>query len=236
MARGTTLGQLIEDLRAEAGHALSPALGASTRDVLKKVLQRQQKRLWEDYAWPFLRLTVDIPVQAGLRYYNVPNNMTYERIERVEFKWGDRWQPLQYGINYEHYNQYDSDKDIRSYPLYRYREFGTNQIEVWPVPSQNGSAANKEGLLRVVGIRNLNPLLADANTADLDDQLIVLYAAGEILTRQKAQDAKDKLAQAAAHYLRLKARNSKSAPFVISQDEPLAYTPKGPPMVAIQVP
>ena len=78
--------------------------------------------------------------------------------------------------------------------------------------------------------------MADSDRADLDDQLIVLFAAGELLQRQKAGDAKDKLLQAAAHYQRLKARNSKSDSFVMSQDEPLAYTPKGPPMVAVQKP
>lgn len=232
MARGTTLGQLVEDLRAEAGHALQPALGASTRDVLINVLRRQQKRLWEDYSWPFLRVSRDVPVQAGLRYYNIPTNLTYERIERVEFKYGDRWQKLEYGIGLEHFNQYDSDLGIRSYPVYRFREAENGQIEVWPVPSENGSSTT--GLIRFTGIRNLNSFTADADRADLDDQLLVLFAAAEVLARQKTNDASSKLAQAQAHYARLKARNSKSEPFVMGADEPKGYTPKGPPMVAIQ--
>lgn len=234
MARGTTLGQLIEDLRAEAGHALAPSLGASTRDVFINVLRRQQKRLWEDYSWPFLRVSRDVAVQAGLRYYNIPNDMTWERIERVEFKWGDRWQKLEYGIGYEHYNQYDSDLDIRSYPVYRYREAENNQVELWPVPSENGSLTTRDGIVRFTGIRNLSQFTADADRADLDDQLIVLFSAAEVLARQKTNDASSKLAQAQAHYARLKARNSKSESFVMGADEPTGYTPKGPPMVAIQ--
>lgn len=234
MARGTTLGQLIEDLRAETGHALAPSLGASTRDVFITVLRRQQKRLWEDYAWPFLRVHRDVAVQAGQRYYNLPVDMTWERIERVEFKWGDRWQRLEYGIGLEHYNQYDSDLDIRSYPVYRYREAGGNQVELWPVPSENGSTTTHTGIVRFTGIRNLSPFIATADRADLDDQLIVLFAAAEVLARQKANDASSKLAQAQAHYARLKARNSKSEAFVMGADEPTGYTPKGPPMVAVQ--
>jgi len=236
MARGTTLGELVEDLRAEAGHALAPSLGASTRETLIKVIQRQQKRLWDDYAWPFLRINTNVAVQAGLRYYTMPANLTYERIEHMSFKWGNRYQKLGYGIGNEHFNQYDSDLDIRSYPIYRYREYGTNQIEVWPIPSQNGNLTTQDGILRFTGIRNLNPLVAQADVAELDDQLIVLFAAAEVLARQKAGDASSKLAQAQAHYQRLKARNSKSDPFVMSQDEPLSYTPSGPPMVAIQSP
>jgi hypothetical protein len=234
MARGTTLGQLIEDLRAESGHSLAPSHGAATRDVLINVLNRIQRRYWEDYAWPFLRASRDVAVQAGLRYYSIPSDFTYERIERIEFKWGDRWQPLTYGIDINHYNQYDSDLDIRSYPIYRYREAENNQIEIWPISSENGSVATFDGILRFTGIRNLNPLIAEADRADLDDQLLVMYAAAEILARQKSADAGAKLQQAEKHYARLKARNSKSEPFVMSADEPKAYTPKGPPMVAIQ--
>ena len=60
MARGTTLGILINDLRSEIGHSLEPSLGKSTRDVLVNVIQRNQRRLWDDYAWPFLRVQRDI--------------------------------------------------------------------------------------------------------------------------------------------------------------------------------
>lgn len=234
MARGTSLGQLIDDLRAESGQSLQPSLGPSTRDVLINILNRVQRRYWEDYAWPFLRVSRDVAVQAGMRYYGIPSDLTYERIERVEFKWGDRWQPLTYGIDISHYNQYDSDLDIRSYPIYRYREAESNQVEIWPVPSENGSAASFDGILRFTGIRNLNPLVAESDVAELDDQLLIMFAAAEILARQKASDAGAKLQQAERHYARLKARNSKSEPFVMSNDEPKSYTPKGPPMVAIQ--
>ena len=73
MARGVTLGQLITDLRSEIGHSLSPALGKNTRDVLINILQRNQRRLWEDYAWPFLRVEKDVTMAAGQRYYDLPD-------------------------------------------------------------------------------------------------------------------------------------------------------------------
>lgn len=58
----------------------------------------------------------------------------------------------------------------------QYDAYGSvaGQIEVWPVPSNNGSASTKEGVLRLQGIKNLSPLGAKTDTADLDDQLIVL--------------------------------------------------------------
>lgn len=233
MARGTSLGQLLDDLRAEVGHSLNPALGVNTRDVLINVLQRQQKRLWEDYSWPFLRVNRDIVAQAGLRYYNIPADLTFEKIERVQFKWGDRWQDLEYGIGESQFNQYDSDRDIRSWPIQRWYVTDDNRIEVWPIPAQNGSAATTDGLIRITGIRKPNPLVNDAHTADLDDQLIVLYAAAEILARQKQADAQNKLQQAQAHYARLKARNSKGSTFVMGADYQDAYRPNNPPVVAV---
>lgn len=233
MARGSTLGQLLDDLRAEVGHSLNPALGVNTRDVLINVLQRQQKRLWEDYTWPFLRVDRDITAQAGLRYYTLPADLTFERIELVEFKWGDRWYPLTYHIGREQLNQYDSDRDVRSWPVERWDVTDDGRIEVWPVPAQNGNASTGDGTIRLRGIRKLRPLLADADAADLDDQLIVLYAAAEILARQKQADAQNKLQQAQAHYARLKARTSKGDTFVMGARQVDAYTPPPPPQVAV---
>ena len=87
--------------------------------------------------------------------------------------------------------------------------------------------------IKVTGIKNLSNLVADSDTADLDDQLIVLYAAAEVLTRQKQSDANNKLGQAQAHYARLKARMAKTETFVISGGEPEGmYRPKGPPLIA----
>ena len=233
MARGTTLGILINDLRSEIGHSLEPNLGRSTRDVLINVIQRNQRRLWDDYAWPFLRVMRDLNIQKSQRYYDLPNDMVFERIERVEFKHGDYWEKMEYGIGADQYNQYDSDRGIESAPIQRYDTAENDQIEVWPVPSENSTASNKNGMVRIHGIKNLGGLINDSDKADLDDQLIVLYSAAEMLARQKQADAQNKLAQAQAHYNRLKARLAKTETFVIGGGEPEGmYRPKGPPLIA----
>lgn len=233
MARGTTLGNLVNDLRSEVGHSLNSNLGSSMRDVLINSIQRVQRRLWDDYSWPFLRVRRDIDLQDGARYYDLPADMVFERIERVEFKYGDIWEPVSYGIGRDQYNQYDSDRDIRSWPIYRYDNYENNQIEVWPIPNQNIDATTGSGKLRIHGIRNLSALVEDSDTADLDDQLIVLYAAANILTRQRQADAGGKLQEANAHYMRLKARLSKSDTFVMGAETSDEYQPKGPPRVAV---
>ena len=220
MARGTSLGQLIEDLRSEVGHSLQPSLGKSTRDVLINTLQRTQRRLWDDYSWPFLRVRRDITVNTGQRYYDLPADMVFERIEVVEYKNGHTWDKLGYGIGRHEYNQHDSDRNITSHPIEKYAAYENNQIEFWPIPNKNTNAADGDGAIRIHGIKNLSAFVAEADLADLDDQLIVLYAAGEVLARQKQADAQNKLAQAQAHYARLKARLSKTDSFVIGGGMP----------------
>lgn len=233
MARGVTLGQLLDDVRAEVGHSLQPNLGKASRDVLIGMIQRVQKRLWEDYSWPFLKVTRDINIQAGQRYYDLPSDITFERVERVETKHGDYWTKLHYGIGAEQYNQHDSDRGIRSSPIRRYDTYENNQIEFWPIPSNNADTKTGTNSVRIHGIRNLSPFVATSDTADLDDQLIVLYTAAEVLTRQKQGDAQSKLAQAQAHYQRLKARMAKTDTIVIGGGEPEGlYRPKGPPLIA----
>lgn len=233
MARGVSLGQLLEDVRAEVGHSLQPNLGKASRDVLIGMIQRVQKRLWEDYSWPHLKVTRDIEIQAGQRYYDLPNDVVFERVERVETKHGDYWTKLHYGIGAAQYNQHDSDRGVRSSPIRRYDAYENNQIEFWPIPENNSDTTTGTDSIRIYGIRNLSPFIATSDLADLDDQLIVLYAAAEVLTRQKQSDAQNKLAQAQAHYQRLKARMSKTDTFVIGGGEPEGlYRPKGPPLIA----
>lgn len=233
MARNVTLGELIDDVRAEAGHSLQANLGTAMRDVLVKVIQRQQRRLWEDYDWTFLRVDRDVAVQAGQRYYNIPSDLTLERIEKVQFKYGDRWIPMHHGIHREQLDQHDSDKGIRAFPVERWAEHENDQVEFWPIPSQNGSVAEVENVVRFTGIRKLRPLVAESDRADLDDTLLVLYSAAEILAREKSADASLKLQMAEKHYARLKGRNSKSDTFSLSADAP-ARMPMGPKVIAVQ--
>lgn len=233
MARNVTLGELIDDVRAEAGHSLQANLGAAMREVLVRIIQRQQRRLWEDYDWTFLRVDRDVAVQAGQRYYDIPTDLSLERIEKVEFKYGDRWIPMGHGIGRTQLDQHDSDKGIRAFPIERWAEYENDQVELWPIPSQNGSLATSSDIVRFTGIRRLRPLVQESDRADLDDTLLVLYSASEVLAREKAADAGLKLQMAEKHYARIRARNSKTDTFVLNA-EPQSRRPMGPKIIAVQ--
>ena len=196
MARGTQLLQLVENLREEVGRASSVAVGNSDLPGLKQKLRRVQEQLYDEYDWPFLRqIFPALYLQAGEQYYDLPAGLHLERIEAVELWYSNFPRPIERGITPREYAIYNSLTGVRQEPAMAWdvRWTGTSdQIEIWPLPVTNAQ------YLTFTGIRNLRPLIAGSDVADLDDQLIVLWAAGEILSRQGAESAPMvvKLAQA----------------------------------------
>ena len=81
------------------------------------------------------------------------------------------------------------------------------KIEVWPIPATADT-------LYLVGKRSLSALTADADTTDLDDQLIVRTAAAELTARENKRDSESHSAAAQARFVRLKSRmNAGTVPF-----------------------
>lgn len=187
MARGTQLLQLVENLREEVGRASSVAVGQSDLPGLKQKLRRTQEQLYDDYDWPFLRqIFPPLYMKAGEQYYDLPAGLHLERIEAVELWYSNFPRPIARGVTPRNYAIYDSAAGVRQEPALAWdvRWTGTaEQIEIWPLPVSNTQ------FLQFTGIRNLRPLVKDSDVADLDDQLIVLWTASEILARQGAQSA-----------------------------------------------
>lgn len=212
MARGTTLGQLVLMLREEIGDATSAALGQNNLSHLKQTLRRTQEFLWNDHSWPHLRVEREEVLQAGERYYTLPADLSFDRVEGVPdcwIKYDETWRPVCYGITPDHYNVSDPEQDECEDPVRCWQVYEDEQYEVWPLPATDGYR------LRFTGIRKLRPLLDDADRADLDDNLIVLFAAAEILARRKSADADAKRTIAGRLYQKLKGAQSKKSMFVM---------------------
>ena len=208
MARGTSLSALRDMLRAEIGASSNVAMGVNTQDQYDHVLRRTQARLWADHDWSFGFIERDEPLIKNERYYAFDNDIDYDRISMASVKWGDIWRPMQAGITPELFNTFDSDAGETSTPAMRWQHYEGNQFEVWPVPSENGQT------LRFRAIKKLPPLLSPSDTAVLDDNLIVLFSAAELLGRSKAADAPAKLSQATSHYNKLKGNSNKGDRFI----------------------
>lgn len=195
MARGTTLEDLIEMYRAEVGRATASSSGVDHRNAEKTIIRRVQEELYDEYDWPHLRMDPYLSLSKGQYWYDLPSKLNYERIEGVYSWWNGDPRGTERGIGPAEYAEFDTDNDERSDPVlkwdFKYNHVAdASQLEVWPIPATNDQK------LQIVGIRNLNALTAEADRADLDDQLIVLFAAAETLARQKSNDAQAKLSKA----------------------------------------
>lgn len=203
MARGTTLSELVTMVREEAGHSTNAALGQNVLGSIKSMIRRQQEILWLDHAWPHMRVQAEILAMAGQRYYTPPAALSLNhRIDQVAVFHADSWHPVEFGIDLAHYNAVNPDSDDREDPVRRYALYNDQQIELWPLPATNNIR------VRFTGTKNLTPLVADADLACLDDQLIVLFVAAELAAKQKQENSNAKLQIAQQHYRRLKGSGS----------------------------
>lgn len=225
MARNTTLLALLRQLRAELSLSQNPAHNASVRDQHVALLQAKQQELWEDYDWPHLRVYPQAPTAAGQRYYDFTSQIPIDRLENIEYRWGDDWAPLVYGIGVEQYNTWDSDRDERSEPVTHWRIYQDDQVELWPIPVSSGDATTLDGYLRLTGIRALRPLVADEDRADIDDRLLVLSVAGDIKAARGADDAPLTLKKAEDRMKRLIGNVSKIKSWSLKGQKPREHRP-----------
>ena len=215
MTRGTTLAQIVSKYRAEAGRSMEVNVGVGDLEAQKNLIRRTQDVLYEGFDWSFLRVDVHKDLYAGQRFYDVPIDLNFDRIEKIHVWYNNYPQEVTRGIRPEQYSIHDSRNDERGDPVLRWDirwTDGAEQIEVWPIPETNGMT------LEFTGIRKLRPLVSDADVADLDDNLIALFAAAETLERQKSADSKPVQAKAISLYNALKGRSQTgSRPLIFGQ-------------------
>lgn len=230
MARNQTLLKILTDVRGEARLSLNPAHNLADRDAQISLIQREQERLWADHDWPHLVVSRYIAVEAGRRYYDpataynelwqAKTDLSLERLIDVSFFDGGVWRRLENGIgDYDRLTN-DSLANVRSWPPRRWARGEDDVIEIWPMPDSTAvrpldqtTPPNMEGIIRLRGVRNLRPFRDDADRADLDDRLLVLYCAAALLAESGAKDTNLKLEAAQRHFSRLKADQSQSETF-----------------------
>lgn len=236
MARGETLGSLVSKLRIAARYDPNPALSQNMVPLFEQTLRDTQERLYDEFDWSFLKVERDKLLEAGQRYYDIPTDLNLERINAVDVWYGGQWVPVERGISLDNYTMINSDADAREDPVQRWDVKDTGdgeQIEVWPVPASNGA------ILRFSGIRKLKPLIAQSDRADLDDQIIVLFSAGELLGGSKNPVAQVKLSQAKKRLETLQGRvvQRRKRSFNIggaSCEDDGGRFPRGPGIVSVQ--
>ena len=187
MARNTQLLRLVQMVREECGRSSSVGVGVDDLPSIKTKLKRTQELFYEKYDWPHLRqFFLREDMLAGERYYDPTDGVDFDRIEEMVIWYNGLAYPIERGIDFSHYNQYDSENDARSEPTRRWDVRWTGvreQIEFWPIPSTNDQK------WQIRGIRQLRDLVADTDVADLDDQMLVLFVAAELLAGKDSKSA-----------------------------------------------
>jgi hypothetical protein len=203
------LSDLVRQLRAEARLSTSSSTGLEADEYLMQLLRRIYETLWDDYEWEHSRLTrADglITLVDGTHLYDLPTDAYFEGIEAVWYKdTGGNWLPLDYGIGHSLMNIEDTDAGEESDPVRRWAPYDTGtktQIEVWPKPGADAT------VIAVTGKRKPAVLKDGDSIVDLDDLVIVLMAAAEVLAESRPHEAKIKADAASARLLKVRAKAS----------------------------
>lgn len=203
MSRNVTLNELTRQVRAEARLSTSTSRGLDDIENIQQMIRRVQETLYDDYDWPFMRVDKEDAtkvLQAGQRYYDFPTTMNMERAFSLWTNSTSVWTKLPQGISLQDYSEQNSDENNRSDPALKWDIINETQYEIWPLPASNG------GLVRFDGVKKLTPMVTTEDRADLDDRMIVLFVAAEILTANKQPDAQLKLQLAQARRAKMQGR------------------------------
>lgn len=205
MARGIAFSELVSQLRDELGRANSASVGVADLSALKQTINRVYESVYDEYDWPHLRKSFTrTTLSAGQQYYDLPSGLNYERIESMRTWYNSIPIPVTRGIDVDDYAIYDPEADERADPVEKWdiRWTGSaEQLEFWPLPSSSNTT------FQITGLQSISTLVNDGDVCLLDDKLIVLFAASQLLKRQKSEDADIVLAQARQRFLTLRKRS-----------------------------
>lgn len=213
MARGQTLGQLMTAVRAEARMTTNAAAGLNSNENIRQVVARIYENLWDQTDWPHLEATFEIQLQAGQSLYGIPAGVRSERLsEKAGYAYypGDarRYPVRAKDIGWVEYNELEpSIPTQRLDPMRFWCIRPDDMIEVWPVPATGWPTTQNSLFLR--GIRNVEPLVDDADICELDGRLVSLFAAAELM----GDKGQPKLAQAQTLLGRLTGKLNKRRTF-----------------------
>ena len=203
MALRQTFGSIVEMARNEARLSTNSSRGVDHLDHVKQLVKRHYTVLAEDFDWEHLSVKRDVAdcrvqLQAGDRYYDLPTAMNNQKIGKMWVKWGTVWREPDYGITFEDYSSRDPDSNNRDDPVSKWDRYGNLQFEVWPLPATNGDAAAPySGWVGFEGQRAITQYVSDSDLADMDDFLVALFVAAELLAENGQKGASDAKVSAA---------------------------------------
>ena len=202
MPIGTQLSVLRQMLNAECGEEMDETISPARVGINNQLLNNQQAFLVNQHAYLLGKVRAQLQANVGQQYYNLPAGIDFDRLEKPDFTNVSNFRyRIGFGIGQEEYNLFRSDLGVTASPVMRWdlvNVGGSLQIELWPIPSVAQS-------IMLAGTLPLTPMVADTDTCVIDDLVLVLFTAAEILARKQSGDTQAKAAKAEAALNSLKA-------------------------------
>jgi hypothetical protein len=202
MPVGTQLSVLRQMLNAECGTEMDETVSPASVAVNNQLLNNQQSFLVNQYAYLRGKTRVELVGVVGQQYYALPAGIDFDRLEKPAFTNVSNFRyTIGFGIGQAEYNIFRSDLGVRATPVMRWDMVNTGgalMIELWPIPSvpQN---------IELAGLLPLTQMVADTDMCVVDDLVLVLFTAAELLARKEAGDAQAKAAKAKAALMSIRA-------------------------------
>lgn len=201
MALRTTYADVVDMARDEARLSTSSSRGTDALAYIQRLVKRHYTTLAEEFEWAHLELKRNDSaarkvLAAGSRIYSFPTSVNVLKITGAYVKHAGVWNPVAYGIGRAEYSLYDPAEDQRNDPVQRWAFHDDDEFEVWPIPASNG-AADSDGEVAFEGQRKVEALTSDASRLDMDDEMVALFVAAEILAGNGQKTAAEVKANAA---------------------------------------
>jgi hypothetical protein len=216
-----TLAKALTLLKAELGANLT--IGTSDDSRYYSMLESQQEWFASMYDWNQLYDKWDVTVVGGSagRYSSFPSvdyngntySINFDRPVIAYVKYTIRWQEMVYGIGIMEYNVRNSELTTPATqdPLmkWRYKPGDNSKFEVWPLGASASQTMRFEGQRKLTSLRTVGDVIDPTKTLDLDDRLLVLSVAINVLTAKEDPSVKVKSDKLNALWQVLRASESK---------------------------
>ena len=214
----TALSDIRKMLKSYVGD--SRTVGSQQDSTYDSLLASKQSLLAAEFDFAFLEDRWDVAALAATRYYLMPsvdvdgNSFTLDisREFKVYSLFNRVYHRLEYGISMENYNWLNSDLGLGVDPAQRWRWIQNSAVpsqrfEIWPMPMTSGVQT-----IRFVGSRKLNPLVSDTDKADLDDELLALSVAVDLLLKKEGREAQTRAIDAQRRLAQLRSAYPQKQP------------------------
>ncbi len=195
MPVGTTLVTLRTMLNAECGEEMDETISPARVAINNQLLNNQQAFLDNQHAYLRGKVRVSLAAVAGTQYYALPAGIDFDRLNKPEFtNLANFRYRIAFGIGQEEYNIYRSDLGVMGSPIMKWdlvNIAGVLKIELWPIPSVAQT-------IELAGLLPLTQMVNNSDTCVIDDLVLVLFTAAEILARKGSGDMAAKAAKAKA--------------------------------------